>query len=221
MNKLHLLFFIFITPSCNRLGYENRLREQGEIKCGWYGKKTIAECRKTYPFNEATKIVLISYPNYENEGIYSTKDSVVTPWGERLKNSEIMLKPIKTASKAIIDTIKFQNRLYSIYEKIELDTNQIDSLSFILMNYKTNINLKNAYSSQGCCYRPRNSIIFYNKFNKPFLNFELCFDCPENKVYSDKYHEFISYNCTNKYELIKDYFRKKGINYGIDSFRGN
>ncbi len=64
--------------------YEKRLQEQGKIKCGWYGKMNTQERRATFPFNEAHKVLLISFPNYEVD-IYTvtlTKQyPVVTPWG--------------------------------------------------------------------------------------------------------------------------------------------
>ena len=61
-----LIFF----SSCNRMAYEERLERKGKIKCGWYGKMTTEERRNAFPFNQAHKIVLISYPNYATKYVY-------------------------------------------------------------------------------------------------------------------------------------------------------
>ena len=192
MNKLNaILFTILFFSNCQKYIYirEQQLHESGKIHCGWYGKKTIAECRKTYPFSEAAKVVLISFPDYEiseNEVLSKTVtviDTVVSPTGEKLPMPRTYTKylmgkeiPVKI-TKPILDTLRVFDKIYSIYEIKELNQQQIDSLSHLCVNYTTNIPLR--YSSRGisCCYKPRNAIIFYDKYNQPIMDFEICFEC--------------------------------------------
>jgi hypothetical protein len=211
-NKLIIIAsaFIFLV-SCQKytLKKEQRLREQGKIQCGWYGKKTIAECRKMYPFNEAAKIILISFPDYENE------DMVRTYKGDTSMTTKLSLKIPTTITKPILDTLKIFDRLYSVYEKTELNMRQKDSLSNLSTNFTTNINLKYGIRSIRC-YSPRNAIIFYDKNNNPFVNYEICFECHQAESYPNG-SRLGNDECDELYDLFKDFFKKNGIHYGIDS----
>ena len=226
MNKLIIIALtIIFLVSCQKytLKREQRLREQGKIHCGWYGKKTIAECRKMYPFNEAAKVVLISFPNYEiwEYDMKTYTDTIVTPWGEKLERKRTLMGneiPVKI-TRPVLDTIIAFGRIYSVYEEVTLDESKIDSLSYLCQNYTTNIRLKYGQRSISCCYRPRNSIVFFDKKNIPIMNFEICFECrqylcstPDNLGYLSQIDE-----CPQLYGLFKDFFRKNGIHYGIDS----
>ncbi len=69
MKNVLFLSALIIFSNCNRMRYEQRLQRQGKIKCGWYGKMNAQERRAVFPFNEAHKVLLISFPNYEVEDI--------------------------------------------------------------------------------------------------------------------------------------------------------
>jgi hypothetical protein len=229
MNKLLLILTaLLLLASCKssafkKAEHERRLLDSGEIQCGWYSKKTISECRKAYPFNEAAKVVLISFPDYElNENdLFRVTDTIETPWGEKLPLPKILFgkdMPPKI-TRRVLGTITAFNRFYSVYEKLELNELQLDSLSYLCKNYTTKNGLISGISWTTCCYKPRNAIIFFDKNNKPLLNFEICFECGQYRSYSSNNlgHLCQIDDCGNLYNLFKDFFKKNGIHYGIDT----
>jgi hypothetical protein len=214
-----LLYVVIIFIGCNRLTYQEHLERQGEIKCGWYGKLKPDERNKVFPFNQARKVLLISYPNYEiDEYAVWTKpilsDSVVTPWGEKLPPityKYVQYKPQPNIKYPILDTFKLFNRIYWAYEIIELNQNQRDSLSNLMLNYTTDRKIKYATRSESCCYKPRNAIVFLDKNNVAISNYEICFECGRYKIYPDVF------DLCSKIDLFNDFFKQCSIHYGIDS----
>jgi hypothetical protein len=221
MKKALFLYAVIIFSSCNILRYEERLERQGKIKCGWYGKMKAEERRKVFPFNQTEKVVLISYPDYEideNNILVRAADYVITPWGEKLppkNNDYIEEAQIAKITKPILDTLKLFNRIYSVYEMITLNENQIDSLSHLILNYKRNRKLKYETTSETCCYKPRNAIVFLNKKGEPILNYEICFECNRSKIYPNN----PLYEACSKIELFKDFFKQCAVHYGVDSLK--
>ena len=191
MEKTLFLFAIIIFCGCNRMKYEERLERKGEIKCGWYGKMKPQERLKVFPFNQANKILLISFPDYEIDEYTVIRktifgDSVITPWGEKLPPIDIDYvyeKPKTKITRPILDTFKLFDRVYSVYEIVKLNQSQIDSLSNLVFNYKLNRKTRYTTITESCCYKPRNAIIFLDKNGEPILNYEICFECSRNKVY--------------------------------------
>jgi hypothetical protein len=230
MNKLIIILSAsLLFSNCNNYTEkrERRLHDQGKIHCGWYGKKTIAECRKMYPFNEAAKIVLVSFPNYEKDDntIYTINDTIIAPTGEKLLMPRSVLggsMPV-IITRPVLDTMKVLDRVYFVYEKTELNDSQIDSLSNLCQNFTTNYRLK--YGSRGisCCYKPRNAILFFDKKNMPIMNFEICFECGQYRCFTPNALGYLSQidECGELYGLFKNFFRKNGIHYGLDSSKIN
>ncbi len=213
MKKIIIFASLIFFSSCNRQAYEARLERKGKIKCGWYGKMTTEQRRKTFPFSEADKIVLVSYPNYATNYVY---EEITTPWGEKLPGMTVEKYII---NQPIIDTLKIFHRRYLVYEKEELNQNQIDSLSHVYFNYTQNRKTKFSKISMSCCYKPRNSIIIYNKKGIPIFNFEICFQCPgyEISINSEEKNGFLFYDKCMDYELYKVFFKQCQIHYGIDT----
>lgn len=215
MKNILILLALIIFSNCNRMRYEQRLQQQGKIKCGWYGKMKTEEQRKVFPFNQAHKVLLISFPNYEVEGIYTftlaKPQPIITPWGDTLKPAGYE-PPVMKITRPILDTIQGLGRIYSIYEMVELNQTQIDSLSHLMLNYKQNKTLKFQTTSVSCCYKPRNAIIFLDKNNQPLLNFEICFECFITKVFPTQLNFT---ECTN-FILYNDFFKQCHIHYGVD-----
>lgn len=216
MYKFLLLILLIGLTNCNRQRYEERLERKGKIKCGWYGKLSTQEQRTKFPFNKAHKVVIVSFPDYENDGLVTRKkDSVITPWGEFLGFNEFSEQPKVQITRPILDTLKLFKRTYSVYEKVQLNLNQVDSLSNLMLNYKKNRQLRYGKIEWGCCYRPRNAIIFYDKNDKPFYNLEICFECSMKAIYS---YEDTFQECFD-FELYRDFFKNCHIRYGVDSLR--
>ena len=215
MKKIICLLILILFSSCNIRAYEARLERKGKIKCGWYGKMTTEQRRKTFPFSEAHKIVLVSYHNYAvDEDLRNS--TTVTPWGDTITFGNHTNKYYSLITRSIIDTVKVFNRVYSVHEKVELNQNQIDSLSHLLFNYKLNYTIKYSQQYESCCYKPRNSIIFYDKQGRPIFNYEMCFECFRRKYFTAKNDFKDLIGCMNN-ELYKDFFKQCQIHYGIDT----
>ena len=215
MKNILILLALIIFSNCNRMRYEQRLQRQGKIKCGWYGKMNTQERRGIFPFNEARKVLLISFPNYEVEDIntftLAKPQPTITPWGDTLKPAGYE-PPVMKITRPILDTIKGLGRIYSIYEMVELNQGQIDSLSHLMLNFRQNKTLKFQTTSESCCYKPRNAVIFLDKNNQPLLNFEICFECFITKVFPTQLNFT---ECTN-FKLYNDFFKQCNIHYGVD-----
>ena len=87
---------------------------------------------------------------------------------------------------------------------------QVDSLTDILYNvgYGGTILLE----KEMACYNPRNGILFIDSSGKTFDYIELCFECQNFKVSSEK----IKFGdiCDQKFSMLKNLFKKGGIQYG-------
>jgi hypothetical protein len=203
-----LLLFLFLGLN----GYS----QSSKIKWGLYGKKTVEERRATFPFNEARKVVLVAFPSpyavfEDEEDDMLKKDSIdIVSWG---------LNVVKTYK------LPKQEYKYIAIEKIELNQNQIDSLSHILINYKLkNDKLPETYTVYASgCYEPRNAILFLDSKDTVISYFEICFECHQfSQMPMDK--TIINMNTISNLpeakkmlDLIKGFMKTCGIKYGIIS----
>ncbi len=190
--------------------------QSSKIKWGLYGKKTVEERRATFPFSEAKKVVLVAFPSpnavFEDEDDdMSKKDSIdIVGWGLN-----------------VLKTYKLPQRedKYIAIEKIELNQNQIDSLSHILINYKLkNDKLPETYTVYASgCYVPRNAILFLDSNETVISYFEICFECHEfSQLPMDK--TIINMNTISNLpeakkmlDLIWGFMKSCGIKYGVVS----
>lgn len=97
-----------------------------------------------------------------------------------------------------------------ITEEKTLNKDQIDKLTNILYNvtYKGKI-----FTLSGAgCYNPRNAILFYDSSSHLLEFIELCFECYERRLSSEK----ISLGdwCNQKSDLLKSFFLAAGIEIG-------
>ena len=149
---------------------------------------------KNYPFNKASKIQVISYKesNMLGEEILASVDTVAS-------------KPL-----AINKDSLFQTR---IIEAKYLDKQQIQQLTDILFNYgyKGKVTY---YTLRGfLCYNPRNAIYFFDEQGKEFESIYFCFECEKYSKSSKKVK--IGEFCTQKFDMLRWFFSKCGIVYGI------
>jgi hypothetical protein len=126
----------------------------------------------------------------------------------------VQYKPKTEIKYPILDTLKLFDRIYSAYEIVELNQNQVDSLSNLMLNYTTNRKLMYETRTESCCYVPRNAVVFLDKNGAAILNYEICFSCGVSKVYP----YVLSSRC-NKIELFKAFFKQCNIHYGTDSLK--
>jgi len=183
--------------------------------CGWLGKKTVAERNKIFPFNKAKKVVLIAYSNHEltidKNGQVISVDPLSLDEARKKDSSIINKYEIKT---------EYGSRVYFSIEEIELTSKWRDELSNILINYKLKRKPGRTYAvSASGCYTPRNSILFYDENDNVFCFYEICFECSGSMMYPDP-EDLNKYSnveeCNERFDIIKDLFKKNGIKYGVE-----
>jgi hypothetical protein len=97
-----------------------------------------------------------------------------------------------------------------------LDKDQVDSLTHIL--YNIGYFGKPTTGHLLSCYDPKNAVLFLDSKRKVFAFIEICFYCDKIRLSSPriKIGEF----CSEKYELLKAFFLRQGIQYGtVDEIR--
>lgn len=182
--------------------------------CGWYGKKTVEERNKIFPFNKAKKILLIAYSNHEMR---------IGKNGELIKMDNISLDVAKNIDPKIINKYEIKteygSKIYFSIEETELTEKWRNELSDMFINYKLKKTPKGIYSvSTTGCYTPRNSILFYDENDSIFCFYEVCFECGGSVMYPDpnnldKYSNMDE--CQERLYIIKNFFKKNSIMYGI------
>lgn len=87
---------------------------------------------------------------------------------------------------------------------------QIDSLTELLYNIGFGGTI--LLEEEKACYNPRNAILFIDSTGKAFEYIELCFECDQFVVSSEK----IKFGdiCNQKFSMLKKLFKNTGIQYG-------
>lgn len=174
--------------------------------CGWYGKKTVEERNKVFPFNKAKRVVLIAFLG-QFDGLLKKDDA--RDFNEAngiIKTQKIRLDSLEGA--------------YKVKEEVVLDLKGINELSNILVNYKLmKIPHGDIAVSMTNCYIPRNAILFFDENNEVFCYYEICFECSRSVMNPDpadldRYSDIEE--CHGRLDIIKDFFSKNGIKYGVD-----
>lgn len=104
-----------------------------------------------------------------------------------------------------------------VKESKELTAAGIDSLTDILYNVGyTPVKLPFQLIDPGRnCYDPRNAILFLNATGQVTHYIEFCFGCQRYYLSSSKIKN--TAYCEQKYEMLKQFFLKQGIQYGTTS----
>jgi hypothetical protein len=145
-----------------------------------------------YPFSKAAKVLAVSY-KYAGLDIDESND---------LKNFPRRGLHIKNG---ILDTT-------TLIEIKKLKPEQTDELTNLIFNtdYKNKSELHVA--ALGKCFEPRNALIFLNADDKVIDYLEICFECKQNYSKSKRFD--IGTLCNQKYELLSNYFKSIGVQYG-------
>jgi hypothetical protein len=140
-----------------------------------------------FPFNEASIVKLVSFP-------FDPRDSIN------------IFTPIAVNHFTVDDDKIIESRI--------LSKKGIDSLTDILYNVgKTPVGkLRVETFAELKCYSPRNAILFINKEGMVTQYIELCFEC-QKYYFSSRKIKSMEY-CEQKYEMLKQFFLKQGIQYG-------
>lgn len=198
-NKFGLLLLLFILLC--------QMSFAQKYDCGWYGKKTVEDRNKIFPFNKAKKIVLIAYGNRELGSA---------------EHDSLSLEEAKKVNSKIINRYEINfifKRVYFSIEEKELTGKSIEELSNVLINYQLKKKPRRAYPSGDLCYTPRNSILFYDDNNEIFCYYEICFECQASMLDPNP-NDLEKYSgkevCKKRFDIIKELFRNSGIKYGVE-----
>jgi hypothetical protein len=98
----------------------------------------------------------------------------------------------------------------NLNEQTTLSRQGVDSLTYIL--YNIGYAGKVSTSEMTMCYDPRNAILFFDESGQVFEFMEICFRCHSVRLSSEniKTGQF----CTQKYELLKEFFIRNEIEIG-------
>ena len=123
------------------------------------------------------------------------------------KSSQIQLVSFEGRKIPVLnDTIS-----YSMLKEVKILTLlQIDSLTDLLYNVGFGGTI--LIEEEMNCYDPRNAIIFIDSAGKAFEYIEICFECQQFVVSSEK----INFGdiCNQKFSMLKKQFINAGILYG-------
>lgn len=179
-------------------------QEEEEPQCVRVNNFSVEERNQNYPFNKAKRIVFASFEEDENK----------IPKNKRSKNydGERALYAEGQIMKIYFDILKKRPSKYNpddFEEKVDLNDEQKNELTDLIFNVGNNI-----YVSGARCYKPRNTILFFDDKNNLFEFVELCFECNNYRTNSEKMD--LNNNCDEKLYLLKEQFAKAGIKYGVE-----
>lgn len=129
------------------------------------------------------------------------------------KTAKVQLVSFKPAYESIpmsfgtIDTTKF-------IETKTINRKEENDLIDILYNYNFDpkVNKEDIVLDVAICYEPRNAVLFKNGKNEIISYLEICFECNRHKEADDLH---LSEFCEGKYTLLKNYFSRIGIKFGV------
>jgi hypothetical protein len=198
MYKFILLFLLIPFIVCAQQKSQRRLKvpssskewgvgdklAEKEYQCFNSDKYNAKQRLSFFPFNGAVTIKLVSFA--DTNKIYT---------------------PIRVNNFSIDERKVIESRV--------LSKNGIDSLTNILYNVgRTPVKgVRITIADLGAnCYEPRNAILFINDEGVITQYIELCFGC--NKYYFSSSKIRMMETCEQKYDMLKAFFLKQGINYG-------
>jgi hypothetical protein len=186
-------------------------QQEDNVKCGWYGKKSIAERNQIFPFNTAKKVVYISF--------YGTElgfDEYLDENGKLIKSDSLLdIHLTKLAVKVF--NLKTNSKYYA-KEFVELNQEQVDNLSNLAFNFIIKKRPEIMMMYQAGCYTPRNAILFLDNEEKVIAHTEICFEC--RQFYSDwdekTFDSLVGVEaCDDVFKILKYFFNTSGIKFGI------
>jgi hypothetical protein len=176
---------------------QNTVRKTSNDACARTSNKSFSARVKNYPFNLAARVLLVSY---------------------------VGLEPVKTGDTAYVNKGLPRENDSICYSKLKeiktLTLPQVDQLTDILYNYgyAERRQAGRVYiGTINMCYDPHNAILFISAEGKPLGYIELCFLCSRHEE-SDGIK--LGEMCDQKMNMIKEFFRKAGVDYGVASEPG-
>ncbi len=188
-------------------------QEKSNVKCGFFGDKSIEQRNAIFPFNESKKILLISYPNEEKIEDTNLQTRKTTILNDSITFSNagypILKEFVFTGNESL------QKKVYDATQIVELNQIDINEFSNWLINFDFKVIKKNkpVASSLANCYTPRNAVVFLNDENKVISILEICFECGHYYLLPDpnKFGRTLGIECDEKLDYFKTLFEKKGF----------
>ena len=196
-----LLLFLYL----HNISYS---QNKSNVECGFFGTKTVEQRNSIFPFNEAEKVLLISYPNAEEYHL-KRKDSVgLSEYGYKIEKEFIFHDSLNV-------------KLYDATKIVELKNKTINELSNLMLNYDYKIKANDTLLTISVvdCYTPRNAILFLDKNEKVVSVLEICFECIQYYLFpkSKEFKDVLGLECDKR--LV--YFRKMFDDYGFENSKNN
>ncbi|KPE52725.1 hypothetical protein [Chryseobacterium indologenes] len=216
-SKIHILLFsvIFLLSFGQKKKKANvdLLSEYSSYRDGDLRKdfKPIApEKRATrFPFNKATQIKIISYNlNLKRTGAGYTPPPPLPKTKEDSINLTKYYDSIKKNVKLELREAVKHSDFEDIQESKTLTRSEISELTDVIYN-TCNKYYISVVSTNGCFF-PRNAILFYDKNDKVFAYFEICFEC-SGIVSSPKNMLAPIEACEYLYPELEKFFKSKGV----------
>ena len=181
---------LFLTILCSSLSAfgqkssEEKTADKNSV-CNYKNTYSTQDRNSFYPFNQASKILLISFDD-----------------------PNVVVNSLPVNNK-ILDSSK-------VKEIKSLTVNEINNLSDILYNNSFINNKFPKIANEASCYNPRNAILFINEKAEVYDYIEICFTCNRIEFSSKKIKVWD--NCTQKNNLIKEFFKSMGFKIGLSNF---
>jgi hypothetical protein len=196
-------------------------RYENSIRCELTNKYSAELRRQMFPFSVAKKIVAIAFKNHR--GKYSFPPKIEVMDTIRTSDTSYFIAPRLTYPPNCEDNdvlrkwriMGLNNRFWAEYcatEIIELNQNQIDSLSQILFNYQLNKPEIREFHSR-CIPIPKNAILFLGENDAVLAAIEICFACYDIQFSFDRPQPKLECHLALN---LKDLLQKMGIKYGIE-----
>lgn len=181
-------------------------QDKSNVECGFFGTKTVEQRNSIFPFSEAEKVLLISFPNAEEYQLKS-KDSIgLSQFGYKIEKEFVFHDSLKV-------------KLYDATKVVELDNKTINELSNLMFNYDYKIKANDTLLTISVvdCYTPRNAILFLDKNEKIISVLEICFECIQYYLFpnSTEFKDVLGKECDQRLS----YFRKIFDDYGFDDYQ--
>lgn len=201
MNKhFKIIILVFVV----NLGFSQK---KPNVECGYFGKKTVEERNKMFPFSMAKKVLLISFIDAEsimlNEGGLANDSLGFTSRGYKIE---------KVFNLKKVDSLKRYEK-YNATKIVKLTDDKINFLSNLLVNYKIKINKYPFPVSDVKCYTPRNAVLFLDETETVISVLEICFECHKYYLFPDPYEtqDTLGVECDQKINYFKELFINNGF----------
>ena len=183
-------------------------QDKSNVECGFFGTKTVEERNSIFPFSEAEKVLLISYPNAEAYGL-RIRDSInLSHYGYKIK-------------KEFVYHDSLNLKMFDATKVVILKTKSINMLSNLMYNFDYRVidQEKPNNISYALCYTPRNAILFLDKNEKVISVIEICFECDKYYLFpkSEELKDVLGLECDERLS----FFRKMFDDYGFKDSKKN